>query len=293
MRSLTFILTFILVQSVLATPADRRFDAFEYPPETQTQPADNFFWRGKAGKWTVEWKPLWIGAVPEKGTALLLHDALDWKDARVPEPGCWQERHAKVLSVVDTVVSTELRSLEGCSSVSNPKTLERRTWQVTDLKRPTVVQTLSHFFPESEIRNALLAQPLIRDSLARAGQAQKPPRTLAGLVSGLTRLTLIYEAANRECYISLERILSSFAFESVHGNKTSVHLSIDPEGNAACQEKSVQLNLELKTPSALAQKLKLASERKAGFLLSDLASIAPNAETVSRRETPAEEPPAQ
>ncbi len=122
-----------------------------------------------------------------------------------------------LLSVVGPVASYEETTSWYCPGAAHPSGYT--AYVAVDATRPRARPKLTDWFREEDVRAALLADPVVRRTLAEA-EVRTPPARLDALVKALSE-------ASPGCEYSFpEDLLSRFAFHHLEGGKVAVRLGL-------------------------------------------------------------------
>ena len=217
--------------------------------------AERTFWTGSNGGFTFAWtdrdlrasvgpRRVWTARTgPEK-------EAREMSDCPNYQVGMSLE------SVVGSIASYYESTYVECTGAPHPH--QRATYRAVDVSRPRTPAKLTDWFPEQEVRAALLADPLVRKALADA-HVRTPPARLDALVKLLSE-------SNTECKYSFpEDLLTHFAFHHLEGNRVAVRLGL-PHGCEVVQGRLTELGILLPIPERLKAPLARAAAGREGFL---------------------------
>lgn len=185
---------------------------------------------------------------------------------------CTAENSIKLLSLVGSIMSIERSEYISCPDAAHPGLT---TWYESfSFANPDRRLALTHYFDEDDIYRALVADALVKKTLAGGGVTEIPA-TLTDLVRALAGISL-------ECrYAFTEDLLTRFAFHHIEHGKVAVRLGLS-HGAGACRGALTQIGILLPIPEVLAADLKKAEEHRQGFLMKDEKKIAGDRSTVMR-----------
>lgn len=241
-------------------------------------PTASAIWSGKSSGATITWSEQDLRVQLAKQPARSLFPPLQVHLGAAPEEQnlCYQERAIKVLSVVGPYLSTEDGGYWNCLGTAHPGAVTR--FSSHHLWKPGQALRLNDIFPEAQILKALLAEPLIRKTLAKA-KITPLPATLSALVKQLTEL-------NDECeYYFDDDLLERFAFHHVEKGQVAVRIGLS-HGCEAARGRLTQLGILLPIPPALQQPLLAAQTRRQGFLMKDAEALAKGRYTLQTLKDP-------
>lgn len=174
-----------------------------------------------------------------------------------------------LLSVVGSVASYEETTSWYCTGAAHPSGYT--TYVAVDAARPGAPAKLTDWFREQDVREALLADPLVRRALAGA-HVRTPPARLDALVRALSE-------AQTECEYSFpEDLLTRFAFHHLEGGKVAVRLGLS-HGCEAMRGRLTQIGILLPVPERLRTPLQQAAAGREGFLADRGRTIARDRKT--------------
>lgn len=154
---------------------------------------------------------------------------------------------------------------------------------VIDLRHPKRPPRLDELFPARAIRDALVADPLVRDALREANAKAAPD--LATFLKDSAYMSLVVTNPKDENEVHScdmgEDVLTRFAFHHLEGNRVAVRLSVASNAGAD-RYYWTQLGLLLPVPPKLAPWL--ASAAAHHLLLRDFDAI-PDKQTMHRAFT--------
>jgi len=212
-------------------------------------------WTGRSGGRAWRWAAadLTAGSFSLRGQwrALNPHDPAD------DEVQTSFEATAQPLAVVGTLLS--YREDQSWDGGAHPSGSVRYT--TTDVARPKARLRLTDFFPDAQVKQALLADPIVRRLRGRAGRQGTPP-TAAALVKEIAGAG--FGEGDAE-YRVPEDLLAQFSFHHLEGDRVAVRLCV-PWGAEVFRFRSTELGLLLPIPARLRADLQAASAGTAGFL---------------------------
>lgn len=286
----------LLVIAFLALLIPSEFAPLTRPSAEQKSKLEKTIWAGRSGVFKLRWTTSDITASSSSNQADVRFSAKDLATrgfqefAALLEEGanCFSDRTFTVLSVVGSIVSFRDNSSGMCVPSAHPFGETRFTsidlarpdgvaykelTMNVDLTNPGKIVRLSDLFPEEDILNAMLADPLVKRALAE-DKIVAPPKTLAQFVNTFTRAGL----SNKECYSVSVDLLTRFAFHHLENDRVAVRLGLS--GTSLCRENLTQIGILLPIPPSLKTALKLAESGKEGFLMKDLQKISGNQTTM-------------
>lgn len=177
----------------------------------------------------------------------------------------------RLLSVVGPLVS-----YERYSHIVWPEmkmTADERRYVVIHTSRSGRAPILTDYFEKEVIFKALMADTLVKATLAREDWSQPPPITsFDELMNRLADITPTCE------YAFTNEMLTSFAFHHIEGEKVAVQIGLRP-GGIKCRGMMTPITLMLPIPGALSEPLERADAGSEGIMARDLAAIAGNQKT--------------
>lgn len=238
-------------------------------------------WSGESGGHAVRWlkSDLLIGSGRDTGGgAFSLAEEIrkGWVDNEGGDAGddsadggpCAHGSSFRPLSVVGSIVSVELTDYMNCPGTAHPSVV---TWySVIDAADPYRTVMLNEFFSERDIFAALMADGIVRKTLAKAGS--RTPSSLPELIEMLAE-----SGGECEYYFAVD-MLAHFAFHHLEGNRVAVRIGLS-HGIEACRGMLTQLGILLPVPPSLAAALKAADAGTAGYVMHDLKKIAGDAKS--------------
>ena len=217
--------------------------------------AERTFWTGGSGGFTFAWTDRDLRASVGTRRVWTARTGPE-KEARTMS-GCTDyEVTVTLLSVVGSVASYEETTSWYCTGAAHPSAYT--TYRAVDASRPQAPAKLTDWFPEQEVRAALLADPLVRKALT-AARVRTPPARLTALVQTLSE-------APSECeYAFSDDLLTRFAFHHLEGGKVAVRLGLS-HGCEVMRGRLTQLGILLPIPERLKAPLAQAAAGRQGFL---------------------------
>lgn len=256
------------------------------PSAARAEVSGKSIWRGNSGGVEIDWTTADLFSrsggniekifqpVAEKGHEEFLADLNGATPTKGQNHNCEYRRDFEVLSIAGSLVSFQDTEYSDCGG-AHPTTETRFT--AVDLKRegsvpyqygetidvdmnqPGKVVKLTDYFQESDILNALLADPVIGEALKEAG-VSTPPKTLAALPEVFAKNGYLIKGE-----LSLRPdFLTRFAFHHLEGDMVAVRLNLP---SIAFGYRSKQIGLLLPVPAVLKQPLASAASGEEGFLM--------------------------
>jgi hypothetical protein len=200
---------------------------------------------------------------------------------------CTYERDLALVSVVGTLISFQDEYSDFCGG-AHPS--EDYRFLTIDLSQPGEFQykhagspplmtvpaesnkkipRLTDYFNEEDLLAALIADRLIQKAITSSGR-KSPPKTLEELNDLLANEN--YRLGDSGLALSSD-FLTRFAFHHIEGNKVAIRLSLSSTATANQSERE-QIGLLIPIPERLRMPLRVASERREGFLMRDSEAIA-------------------
>jgi len=176
---------------------------------------------------------------------------------------CAYETKLRVLSVVGSIISVERSDYAGCPNTAHPS-IETR-YEAFDASSPETRVKLTNYFPAKDILAALLGDGIVKKALAELDVAT--PGTLDELIAALSESTGACE------YSFTTDLLERFAFHHIEGGKVAVRIGLS-HGAEPCRGMLTQIGILLPVSPSLAEELKGAESRRAGYLMRDIKQIA-------------------
>jgi len=178
-----------------------------------------------------------------------------------PERGCTEEFSGRVLSIVGTLVSTEVVVSGDCKGAAHP--YGSTAWRTVDLARGGTEVRLDELYPAATLTPVLLNDSVIRRmrilSTMEDGPADELPRddgrTLPPL--SLDELRALEVVTCKGSPAELGN--SAFAFLGVRGDKALVRVGL-PSSWGFCRYEFTQLGLELPLPAGWETALRSAGK---------------------------------
>lgn len=231
-----------------------------------TEPA---YWVGHSGGYVYRWtkQDLTATDATTKRPVYSVTQALKQEFGK-PEPDDSGFSHYEVrfvpLSVVGSLLSYERDDYwEGGAHPSG-----NETFVTVDVRAPKHGVKLTDLFPAEQIRQALLADRIVRRVLAREKIAA--PTTLDGLVKALANKE--FGGEEDSMYRFPEALLEDFAFHHIEGENVAVRFLL-PHGTELYRFRHTQLGLLLPIPARLKSAFAQAEKGKAGALMQTLQRI--------------------
>jgi uncharacterized membrane protein/SH3-like domain-containing protein len=241
-------------------------------------------WQGKSDGYNIHWTQKDITATKGGKVVFSAEKALarkyferEYLDYANEEPGfVGYERILTLLSVVGTIASMKDTFEEG------RRVLIYGDSKITtvNLANPDKVVSLTDFFGESVILEALLADPFIQKALAEI-DSTTPPSTLDAFYQVLDKAPniVVRMEYGEDCYFRLsEDFLTQFAFHHINKDRVAVRIALSPT-TLGCHTEQAQLGIYLPTPNKLKLALKKAQKGQAGFLMKNLKKMAKEQQT--------------
>jgi hypothetical protein len=250
-------------------------------------------WTGRSGGFLFQWSATDISARPAAGANRVLFSAKTLAQrgfaeflaaSKDPETGevekCSYDRTFTVLSVVGPVISLRDNNYSACERAAHPGGETRYTaidlardgsvfykqdQMDVDLANPGKVAKLTDIFDETDILNALLADPLVREALAGS---ENKPRSLDEFVEAFAGASGV---TGKHCYSVAEDMFTRFAFHHLENGKVAVRLGLS--GAGPCREFLTEIGILLPIPASLKTALAQAESGKEGFLMKDQKRI--------------------
>jgi LysM repeat protein/uncharacterized protein YgiM (DUF1202 family) len=254
--------------------------------------ADKTIWQGESGGLKILWTSEDIIAT-KGGKVLFSAKALAKKDFEVEfldsesdsDFECNYERSFALLSVVGTIASIKDMSYQYCQGAARPLVNIRIT--TVDLAKPDKMVFLTDLFSESVLLKALLADSVIKKTLAEVG-VSRPPSTLDefwNIEWPELGISARDSESGEECVFDIPGdFFARFAFHHLNKNQVAVRLGLSPI-RPICQSAHTQLGIYLPIPTALNSALKNARKGQAGILMNTLKKIAGKRNTTVRLAT--------
>lgn len=244
------------------------------PRKERAAPGGDTIWQGRVGEYRMVWtgKDFTARAGAAGGTFVSLREVLDHRYRMALDTlddigdfrDCVNENTVKVLSVVGSTISIERSEYSSCPGAAHPSV--NTVYESFPLSNPDRRLTLGHYYDEQTLYDAIVADPLVKKAMV-SGNITHLPATLPEFLDLLS-------TSIAECKYAFSReMLSSFAFHHIEGNRVAVRIGLS-HGAGACRGNLTQLGLLLPIPSALADDLRAADKRTAGYLMRDLKEIA-------------------
>ncbi len=228
-------------------------------------------WQGRSGAYTITMREDDIVAHDASGQCYSARkDGLSNRRAEGKPPispeaaqqalqkaGCTGFEQAMVISVVGPIMSMFSYSTVHCPMYA----LTHARYSSFDLSRQTEELLLTDFFDSTDVFRALMADSLVRWTLAHEewGIAAPPINSLSELIDRLCDVTT-------ECeYQFTKDLLRRFAFHHIEGENVVVELGLDL-GINPCQQRPAALTLLLPIPVSLAGALEHAANGTQGIL---------------------------
>ncbi|HEX8651106.1 MAG TPA: hypothetical protein VF708_09710 [Pyrinomonadaceae bacterium] len=255
--------------------------------------ADRIIWTGRSGGYTLRWSTTEIKASAAKTPTDILFSAraiakkdfdefnavMTGTDDPSP-PDCTYERTFTLLSVVGSLVSLRDNYYSSCTGEAHPAGETRlltldlaKPGQVdydeemdTDINNPGKVIKLTDLFPETDIVQALLADPFVRKNMLNP-EIKSTPKTLEEFLNSIAMTN-----SEEVCLTIDNDWLTRFAFHHIENGKIAVRLGFS--GLGPCRERLTEIGLLLPIPTSLKSPLALAASAKEGFLATDIKRIA-------------------
>jgi hypothetical protein len=184
-------------------------------------------------------------------------------------PYCGVDDQVRVLSVVGAIVSVREDKTAYCVPMAHP--WGGASYMAIDAHRPQKPASLLDWFPDAEVRKALLADKLVGQAIAGM-HVRGPLRSSHAIVTSIA-------GWSGDCTYGFDAaMLSHFAFHHLEGDKVAVRIGLS-HGCEAARGSLVQLGLLLPIPQALRQPLKDAEARRSGFLMKDQQAVSKGAFT--------------
>ena len=245
-------------------------------------------WEGTSGGYSIHWTTADLtaqkaGSPPFSLKPMVERGFAAYRTAMAGDGAghCIYQRTFEVISIVGPLIGLRDRYYTSCAEEAHPSVNSRLTTidltkpdeggygskadepLLTDLQHPGKVASLESLFPPERILVALIADPVLKS------QVDTGTRTLAQLIEGLDGEEL--EIPRSPCKQSMPKdILTRFAIHHVETAGVAVRLALEPVGGA-CQSSPADLGLLMPAPDRLREALRLANERKEGFLQSGKA----------------------
>lgn len=162
------------------------------------------------------------------------------------DPGITVSLTARPKSAVGQLVSVQATDSYMTPGAAHPG--GETGFRTVDLEHPDRPARLDAYFPPDAIRQALLADPLVKKALAQ-NDVKTPAPTLEGLVK---QLSGAYGKSGSHDYCFPADLMEQFAFHHVDGNQVAVRLAL-PAGSDADRDAVTQLGIMLPIPAAMAQ----------------------------------------
>ncbi len=250
------------------------------PRPERAAPRTDTIWQGRVKGYRMAWtgEDFTARSGAAAGTAVSLREVLDHRYRMAIDTlddseffkDCTTENTVKVLSVVGSTISIERSEYGSCPGAAHPSV--NTTYESFSLANPDRVLTLGHYYDERTLYDAIAADPLVKKAMASAG--------ITSLPATLPEFLDLLSTSVAECEYGFSReMLSSFAFHHIEGNRVAVRIGLS-HGAGACRGRLTQLGLLLPIPSALADDLRAADNRTAGYLMRDLKKIAGDGSTM-------------
>lgn len=233
-------------------------------------------WQGKSGSFDWRWTTEDISAHATVGrTAYSFRkQLLIEKKQRAADFGdtlTAYEVSCKVLSVVGSLLSVERHDY--WDGGAHPSGWER--FVVVDAAHPKREVKLTDLFPDATIRDALLADPIVRQ-VRNQENLTTLPRTTAELIAQLK--DKMFDAADGKNYMVPDYLLEDFAFHHIKNGKVAIRFCL-PHGAEIFRFNQTQIGILLPVSERLRRLLSAAQQQTAGILMQDARKLAGNAET--------------
>jgi LysM repeat protein len=228
--------------------------------------AEKAIWQGTSGGLKIMWTPSDITASENNNLLFSARELAkqafeaDFLAMKASAFGtCDSHYDLALLSLVGSLASLEEVQHFTCREKATPATETR--YRTIDMKKANADQSLTDFFQEADILNALLADPAIKVALA---QKNSPITTLAKFTQALEWA----EIKVKKCdYYLPHDFLQQFAFHHLVDKKALVAVRINllpviPQ----CQQEQVQLAFYLPIPTTLKTALNQTKSGN-GFLM--------------------------
>jgi hypothetical protein len=291
--ALMFLGTVMMVGALVGVAGAESKPEGEYPAAPQKQKTARAIWVGESGGFKIRWTDRDIQAHPAKSPNRVVFSArslaqqefarikANEKKYGLKERYCEIVCDYKILSVVGSTLSFFEGIGVDCEKTAHPSDTNRFT--VIDLKKPGGVSKkrvkLTDYFPEKAVYQALLADPRVREALARREpRLPQPPRNLAELYAGLKDELLENEGSS---FVLPEDFLSRFAFHYLEADKVAVRLAL-PIFGEVFRGHHLELDLLLPVPEHLKGPLDLAAAGKEGLLMQDQERLSGEQSTIMR-----------
>ena len=263
------------------------------PEGRQEQEMLQVIWAGESGGFKIRWTDNDLQAMPLKSPNRAVFSARSLANKELARIKAnekkygFKERYCevvcsyKILSVTGSILSFFEGGDVDCEKTAHPSSTNRFT--AIDLKKPGGVSQkrvkLTDYFPEKAISQALLADPRVRQALARREPPlPQSPRNLAELCASLKDVLL----DDGECsYRVPEDFLTRFAFHHLEEDKVAVRLAL-PYLGEVCRGRYLEMDLLLPVPESLKEPLALRQTGKAGFLMQDQERLSEGRDTIMR-----------
>jgi hypothetical protein len=257
------------------------------PVERSQQISGKPIWKGNSGGFEIVWTEedfffrrekveTIFHSLADRGYDEFIADLTKNKNKANVDQQCDYRGDFAVLSIIGPLLNFEDNEYSDCGG-AHPSTELRftlvdmcRPGQVeyrydldfldADLQSPGKIAKLTDYFSEADVLIALLANRVIKETLAEAG-ASAAPQTLAELLEVLARADY---ALNGTEVVLRPDFLTRFAFAHVEGERVAVRLNLP---SVAVADRSKQVTLLLPIPPELKQPLALAARGEEGFLM--------------------------
>lgn len=176
------------------------------------------------------------------------------------EPGADRSEVHKPLSLVGPYLSLRTRYTAYFPGTAHP--LAVASFVTIDVRDTKKTVTLSDFFEEKVLFQALMADKVVATSLSKKAKIAK-----------LKELIAILSKVNTPCeYAFSPEMLQSFAFHSVKKNRVAVRIALS-HGCEAARGTTTELGLSLPIPESLKRPLADAVSGETGFLMDNAKEI--------------------
>jgi hypothetical protein len=279
---LVMIVIFAVLAGVVAAPPIS-------PPE---KTAAESIWSGTSGGFKIRWTENDIQAHPakfpriifsarslaEKEFALFKTDEMRYG---FKKGYCEFVGSYRILSLAGSIMSFFEETDVSCEEEAHPS--RYLSFTAIDLKKPGSVSQklvkLTDYFPKSAIYQALMAEPRVRQALARREPPlRRSPRNLAELYTAFKDVGM---DTGEIIYVWPDDFLARFAFHHLLGNQVAIRLALPALGPSNLGD-YLELQLLLPVPQSLKTPLALASTGKEGFLMQDQERLSKGKETTIR-----------
>lgn len=250
-------------------------------------------WVGSSSGFNISWTRSNVTASPLGDRDGVAFSARDIAEKRFQEfkregveqngrPVCSYAETFRLLGVVGSLISYEASQDSYCADASGrwawPHPSVDTAYHVIDLKHAATPLKLTDLFPENEILEALLADPLVKKAFTE-NRITKRPQTLGELLAICEEKSLSFQPLGitsrspKGCTFTFpENALEQFAFHHLEKDNVAVRIRLQPD-SGACRTALAELGLLLSIPESLKPMFVEAEQDRQGFLMKDVFTI--------------------